>query len=87
MSERSIADGGDPWSNLSTYACSRCRFFVPKPTVTLPDEHGNVQVTVILGRCRRHAPTMDGYPVVYAIDWCGDHKMGTNPSREATPNA
>jgi hypothetical protein len=25
---------------------------------------------------------MDGYPVVYADDWCGDHKLGTNPSRE-----
>lgn len=25
---------------------------------------------------------MDGYPVVYDGDWCGQHKMGTNPSRE-----
>lgn len=28
-----------------------------------------------LGRCRRHAPTMNGYPAVFANDWCGDHKM------------
>lgn len=56
----------DNWANLNTYACSTCRFFVPKNEV---------------GRCRRHAPTMGGYPVVYATDWCGDHKMGTNPSR------
>lgn len=28
-----------------------------------------------LGRCRRHAPTMSGYPVVFASDWCGDHKL------------
>lgn len=59
---------GDPWANLSTYSCSTCRFFVPKREAD--------------GRCRRHAPTMDGYPVVYPADWCGDHKLGTNPSRE-----
>lgn len=28
-----------------------------------------------LGRCRRHAPTMNGYPVVFESDWCGDHKL------------
>ena len=26
-------------------------------------------------RCRRHAPTMQGYPVVFESDWCGDHKL------------
>lgn len=28
-----------------------------------------------IGRCRRHAPTMSGWPVVYDGDWCGDHKI------------
>jgi hypothetical protein len=28
-----------------------------------------------LGRCRRHAPTMNGWPVVFVNDWCGDHKL------------
>lgn len=28
-----------------------------------------------VGRCRRHAPTMSGFPVVYETDWCGDHKL------------
>jgi len=28
-----------------------------------------------IGRCRRHAPTMNGYPVVFSGDWCGDHKL------------
>jgi hypothetical protein len=28
-----------------------------------------------LGRCRRHAPTMNGYPAVFVTDWCGDHKL------------
>ena len=26
-------------------------------------------------RCRRHAPTINGYPAVYPSDWCGDHKL------------
>lgn len=26
-------------------------------------------------RCRRHAPTMQGYPAVFPDDWCGDHKL------------
>lgn len=64
------AQVNDPWANLGTYACRTCRFFVPK-------DRGN-------GRCRRHAPTLEGYPVVYTEDWCGDHKLGTNPSRTAS---
>jgi len=26
-------------------------------------------------RCRRHAPTLQGYPAVFLDDWCGDHKL------------
>lgn len=26
-------------------------------------------------RCRRHCPTMQGFPGVYVTDWCGDHKL------------
>ena len=29
----------------------------------------------VVGRCRRHAPSMNGYPVVFPTDWCGDHKL------------
>ena len=29
----------------------------------------------MIGRCRRHSPTMTGYPVCYDTDWCGDHKL------------
>ena len=39
---------------------------------------GNVDHIVFppkIGRCRRHAPTMNGYPVIYENDWCGDHKL------------
>lgn len=34
-----------------------------------------VTVRPKLGRCRRHAPTMSGYPVVFPSDWCGEHKL------------
>jgi hypothetical protein len=29
----------------------------------------------LLGRCRRHAPTMNGFPAAWSDDWCGDHKL------------
>jgi hypothetical protein len=31
-----------------------------------------------IGRCRRHAPTMSGFPVVFQADWCGDHRLDEN---------
>jgi hypothetical protein len=52
----------DPWQHRSAgMRCETCMWFVKKK--------GSV------GRCRRHAPTMNGYPVVYENDWCGDHKL------------
>lgn len=26
-------------------------------------------------RCRKHAPTLGGFPAVFPTDWCGDHKL------------
>ena len=55
----------DPWKHRSKgMRCKTCMFFVHKG---IPG--GNI------GRCRRHAPTMKGYPVVFETDWCGDHKL------------
>jgi len=34
--------------------------------------------TALIGRCRRRAPTMNGFPVVFESDWCGDHKINEN---------
>jgi hypothetical protein len=54
----------DNWKHRSTgMVCGTCMWCAPKGTV---------------GRCRRHAPTMNGYPVVYPTDWCGDHKVDEN---------
>jgi hypothetical protein len=33
---------------------------------------------IILGRCRRNAPTMKGFPAVFESDWCGEHKLNEN---------
>lgn len=57
----------DPWKHRSDgMTCSTCMWYVGK-------EASEVEITI--GRCRRHAPTMNGYPVVFPADWCGDHKL------------
>lgn len=53
----------DNWLHRSaTLQCATCMWWVNKgPT---------------LGRCRKHAPKVgEGWPAVYATDWCGDHKI------------
>ena len=69
----------DPWKHRSAeMKCRTCMYYVKKestpltPNVTLGD-NGIEQIEV--GRCRRNAPTMKGYPVVYPTDWCGEHKL------------
>lgn len=54
----------DPWKHRSKHMlCPTCMYYVPKvPSTTI-------------GRCRRHAPTMQGYPVATNKDWCGNHKL------------
>ena len=59
----------DNWHHRSNgMRCNRCMWFVRKETLTPSN----------IGRCRRHAPTMNGYPVVFMSDWCGDHKLDEN---------
>ncbi len=60
----------DRWDRKTGFCCATCYVFAPKGPQTQ-------------GRCRRNAPTMAGYPVVYADDWCGEHKLGSNPSKDA----
>lgn len=60
----------DSWKYKDeTFLCKECMWFVLKD---MPYPDPAVSAT---GRCRRHAPTMGGYPVVYESDWCGDHKL------------
>lgn len=59
----------DPWKHRAAgMKCRTCMWYVPKVGVMNATEP-------MLGRCRRHAPTMNGYPAVYPDDWCGDHKL------------
>ena len=52
----------DNWEHRSqNMKCVTCMWFVLK--------------SGIIGRCRRRAPTMNGYPAVYNAGWCGDHKV------------
>ena len=53
----------DNWKHKAdTMRCKTCMWWVPKGDGPL-------------GRCRKNAPTLDGWPAVYAGDWCGDHKL------------
>lgn len=52
----------DPWRDQRTFVCGTCRHFRAK---TRPK-----------GRCRRQAPTLQGYPVVFEFELgCGEHKL------------
>lgn len=63
---KEYAETRDPWAHRSQgMRCVTCMWYVGKPEAA-----GTVK-----GRCRRHAPTMNGYPVVFPNDWCGDHKL------------
>ena len=60
----------DPWKHRSKgMACNTCMWFV------LKEKNSESKNTAPIGRCRRHSPTMNGYPVVFETDWCGDHKL------------
>ena len=37
-----------------------------------------------IGRCRKHAPTLQGWPAVFVGDWCGDHKLDENARAQPT---
>lgn len=60
----------DNWKHRSAgMRCSTCMWYAAK-------ERKEGQTA--LGRCRRHAPTMNGFPAVFEGDWCGDHKLDEN---------
>ncbi len=62
----------DPWKHKSEgMCCSSCMWNVSKTPI-------DGTTVAKLGRCRKHAPTMNGYPAVFRDDWCGDHKLDEN---------
>jgi len=56
----------DAWIHRSSkMRCGTCMFFVEK-----------AGGSSTIGRCRKHAPTMTGWPAIFGDrDWCGDHKL------------
>jgi len=57
----------DNWKHRSVgMKCSTCMWFVEK----VPDQGG-----AKVGRCRKHAPTLNGWPAMKLTDYCGDHKL------------
>lgn len=71
----SVDKAADPWVHRSSgMCCKTCIWFVKKEPTNHLSHPGQHEV----GRCRRHAPTMGGYPVVYMTDWCGDHRLDEN---------
>lgn len=67
----------DPWIHRSKgMRCGTCIWFVEKQSIV--KRNPDTTPETIVGRCRRHAPTMNGYPVVYMTDWCGDHRIDEN---------
>jgi hypothetical protein len=61
----------DNWKYRSSgVLCHTCMYFVEKPRIN--EAH---RPDVSTGRCRRHSPTLSGWPVMKPSDWCGDHKL------------
>lgn len=74
----------DNWQHRSEgMRCKTCMWYAPKITVQdgemarmlAGEATEQVDHERVFGRCRRHAPTMAGYPAVFGDDWCGDHKL------------
>jgi len=61
----------DNWKHRSSkMVCGTCMWFAHK-LMPYKAEPGVVSI----GRCRKKAPTLNGWPVLYENDWCGDHKL------------
>ena len=62
----------DNWKHRSQgMRCSTCISFVAK----VVERQDGTTPRPRLGRCRKHAPTLQGLPAVFETDWCGDHKI------------
>lgn len=77
MAQQLKPEAADPWRHRSSgMRCQTCIWYVAKHPAAMA--RGVIDGPAQIGRCRRHAPTMGGYPVVYMTDWCGDHRLDEN---------
>lgn len=72
VSVRGIVDN---WGNRSFKCVCLCCMYYHEKTST-------AEKSIVVGRCRRRAPTVSGWPVVFPTDTCGDHKIDENKIRE-----
>jgi hypothetical protein len=73
-----IHEPDDNWKHRSKHMrCNTCMWYVDKVSghITEQDSLKVANGCGKVGRCRRRAPTLDGFPVMYDSDWCGDHKL------------
>jgi hypothetical protein len=78
----------DNWKHRSAkMRCGTCMWWVEKVRKEVPETAPHTAdwavekmrpEAVSFGRCRRHAPTMSGFPATFGSDWCGDHKLDEN---------
>jgi hypothetical protein len=79
----------DNWKHRSArMTCQTCMYFIRKEQKPINHEgSGDREMTQEeaddmrrgpIGRCRRNAPTMKGWPVLFGSDWCGEHKLDEN---------
>ncbi len=65
----------DNWQHrAANMRCWTCMYWVPKTPLEKAEEDEHPP----LGRCRRNAPTMKGWPVMWGDDWCGEHELDEN---------
>jgi len=78
MGEITQVPNNDNWKHRSVgMRCRTCMFFVEKVRADSSAPRSDVGAAPF-GRCRRRAPTINGFPAVFGTDWCGDHKLDEN---------
>jgi hypothetical protein len=62
-----LEQNADNWKHRSKgMKCATCMWYAPKESL---------RPSFRIGRCRRNAPTLGGWPVMIDSDWCGNHKL------------
>uniref|UniRef100_A0A6M3J9Z7 Uncharacterized protein n=1 Tax=viral metagenome TaxID=1070528 RepID=A0A6M3J9Z7_9ZZZZ len=79
---RMVARVGGPWKRRAVgMKCRTCMWFAPRAVMKTRSEGASeFAAEGLVGRCRRHAPALGGYPAVFSSDWCGDHKLDEEKS-------
>lgn len=71
-----MTENCDNWKHRRAgMRCSTCISFVPKVLQEVHEKEATATRKPVLGRCRRYAPTMRGWPVIFESDWCGEHRL------------